>query len=192
MLWERLPLFAVETGRSSPLLRTIVVMVIFVLLTGITSHPSQSHEGATGIVKERMTAMSEMACAMKLIGQMTKELAPLEPEQVGVLARSIASRAAAIPDQFPDTADSRGGHKTDARLSVWARWKDFVSRAQRLEDEAEQLASLARAADATSIAAQFKRTDKTCSLCHKKFRAKKNRTGPSMDRDCSLTTFEGR
>ena len=128
----------------------------------------------------------------KLVGQMVKERRPLVPEEVEVLARSIASRAAAVPDQFPDTADSREGHKTEARLSVWERWKDFVSRAQRLEEEAGQLASLARAADATSIAAQFKRMGKTCSICHKRFRAKKKkRTGSSADRDCDLATLQG-
>ncbi len=175
---------------ASPLSRRLgtgVWLALCLSLLSVVMYQSEAHEGATGIVKKRMDAMSEMACAMKIIANMVKERRELDLNEVAVLGRTIASRAADIPTQFPDTADSRTGQRTEARPTIWERWPEFTSRAQRLEEEGEHLVATARTGTASAIGSQFKSLGKACRSCHKDFRKKKK--GPeaasSSENDCT-------
>lgn len=174
---------------KAPLLRYVQVCVLSTLsmaFLSVINHEPKAHEGATGIVKERMDAMSEMACAMRLVADMVKGRRELEPRDTEVLAQTITAHAAEIPSLFPDTQDSREGRGTEARSSIWDRWTEFVSRAQRLEEQGERLGALARVEDESAVEMQFKTLGKSCRSCHKDFRRKKKkRRASSSGEDCS-------
>ena len=125
-----------------------------------------AHEGATGIVKQRMDEMEQIGRAVKRINdrlEFKRGLADIARD-----AEEIRAAASRMPSLFPP--GSRDGH-SDATPAVWERWPQFVAAAATLEKEAEKLAATARSE--APIAAQFRLTTRACSGCHDVFRSKR-------------------
>ena len=132
--------------------------------------PSQSpaHEGATGIVKERMDAMTEAGKAMKDAGERIRSKGDLAGVKDDALA--VAVVAAKIGAQFPVGSDR---HPTDARPEIWTHWDDFNARAQALERESRSLAAAVDAGDPGAIARRFQAVGHACANCHEAYRFKR-------------------
>jgi cytochrome c556 len=136
----------------------------FALLT----HTSSAHEGAVGIVKERMDAMTEAGKAMKEAGERiraNRDLAGIKDD-----AEIVAAMAARIGRQFPPGSDQR---PTDARPEIWAHWVDFSERAWTLERESAALATAADTGDPGAVGKQFRTVARACSDCHDQYRVKR-------------------
>ncbi|HEY8565752.1 MAG TPA: cytochrome c [Beijerinckiaceae bacterium] len=131
----------------------------------VSGGTASAHEGATGIVKERMDQMEALARAMKRIDQQLK--GKRDPAKIATDAELIRAAAVAMPALYPP--GSRDGH-TEATAAVWEKWPAFVAAAQLLAQEAEKLAAEARSAP-EGAAAQFRAVARTCSACHKVFKA---------------------
>ena len=116
---------------------------------------AEANEGATGIVKQRMDAMSVMARAMKKV------------------ADELIRHATEIPPLFPDNDHSRNG-RTEALPSVWARWPQFEALAGRLRSVDYALKAAAESGDRGAITRQFTATAKVCRDCHSDFRKPKD------------------
>jgi cytochrome c556 len=81
---------------------------------------SAAHEGATGIIKERMDAMQTISQTMKSIRQQieaNRNLAAVPEEAARIQA--IAKR---IPSWFPPGSITK---PTDALPVIWQRWGNF-------------------------------------------------------------------
>ena len=128
---------------------------------------SLAHEGATGIVKQRMDEMEPIGRAVKrIIDRLKSERALAE---IAREAEEIRAAAARMPSLFPP--GSRDGH-SEATPAVWERWPEFVAAARALEGAAEKLAVTARSGPDAAIAEQFRATTRACSGCHDVFRVK--------------------
>ena len=160
-------------GRSGPVTVAAVLQTLGVLLLTIVS--VHAHDGATGIVKQRMDAMSEMGKAGKAIGAMLKGRSPLDAAAIEDMATAIGEEAAQIPDLFPDTELSRHGAETEALATIWERWARFEALAARLERESTALADAATSGDERQLAERFSAVRVTCRGCHDEFRKKKRR-----------------
>ena len=126
------------------------------------------HEGATGIVKQRMDEMVQIGRAVKRINDRLESKRGLA--DIARDAEEIRAAASKMPSLFPP--GSRDGH-SDATPAVWERWPRFVAAAEALEMEAEKLAATARSGPEAPIAAQFRLTTRACSGCHDVFRSKR-------------------
>ena len=129
---------------------------------------AQAHEGATGIVKERMDAMEDMAKAMKEIRR--RMLANRDLRGIASEAARIASAAQRLPQLFPP--GSNGG-PSEALPSVWRQWPKFQAEAERLVQETGKLAQSAASGDPKEVAAQYRSAGQVCLDCHETFRAKR-------------------
>src|SRR5258707_397237 len=127
-----------------------------------------AHEGATGIVKERMDAMESMAKAMKAIDRRIKAKGNLAA--IADDASRIHTIGARIPQQFPSGTHQ---HPSEALPAIWRQWPSFEAKAAQFETESAKLASLAASGDAHSITAQYRAVAQSCSGCHQDFRAKR-------------------
>ena len=126
-----------------------------------------AHEGATGIVKERMVAMTESAKAMKAAAEAiraNRNLASVSDD-----AKTVAANAARIAALFPPGSVQQ---PTDAKPEIWSNWDDFRGRAAQLANESGKLAAAADTGDPTAVAAQFRVVGKTCAGCHELYRIK--------------------
>lgn len=80
---------------------------------------AHAHEGATGIVKERMDAMTESGKAMKAATESiraNRDLASIKGD-----ALAISATAARIAALFPPGSDQK---PTDAKPEIWTHWDD--------------------------------------------------------------------
>lgn len=128
-----------------------------------------AHEGATGVVKVRMDAMSEIADDMKLIGRGLRS-GTLDAAAGADAANRIAAHAADIPEQFrePNT-----DHPSEALPAIWDEFERFSAIAGELEVHAAAFVVEAGAgADSDDLNAAFRLMGATCSACHEDFRLK--------------------
>jgi cytochrome c556 len=129
-----------------------------------------AHEGATGVVKERMDLMKRQQKDMKLIGDMAKGKKPFDAAKATEAARDIGETARKIHELFPEGSD--GGH-SEALPAIWQEWDRFTGNADDLEHVANALAlSLGDAANG-AWKAEFQKVTDACKSCHQDFRAKK-------------------
>ena len=131
------------------------------------------HEGATGIVKERMEAMKEVGRSSKSINQMFKGKRTYSGSEIAALSSRISEHAARIPELFPDRPDSRHGAKTQALPAIWEEWAQFLDLARSMERESQKLGETAATGERAAVRAQLRVLGRTCSGCHDQFRQKK-------------------
>jgi cytochrome c556 len=132
-----------------------------------SSSLSPAHEGATGVVKQRMDDMKKIGRALKRTGERLKSKRGLG--EIAKDAEEMRVTAERMPSLFPP--GSGGGH-SEAKAAVWDRWPDFVAAARLFEQEADKLAAAARSGSDPAIAAQFQAVTRACSACHETFKSK--------------------
>src|SRR5215210_3760577 len=128
-------------------------MARFRLLLGaallLAGSPAQAHEGATGIVKERMDAMEDMAKAMKEIRR--RMLANRDLPGIASEAARIGALGERLPELFRPGSN---GRPSEALASVWQQWPKFQAEAERLVQETGKLARSAASGDPKPTAGQ--------------------------------------
>lgn len=138
-----------------------------------------AHTGASGIVKERMDAMSVLGEHAKTVGDMLKGKTTFDGEAVEMAASAFIEHGEKIPAHFPDTEASRNGSKTEALPEIWTEWDDFVTLATRFTEDSRALAAIATKLNASEqsneeksrvVRSAFFRAVKNCSGCHERFR----------------------
>lgn len=144
------------------------VIATTVILATVTA---VAHQGATGIVKERMETMSAIARELKTLAAMVKS-----NEVDGTAAKEIGARVAEdarrVPDQFPEGSLS---DVSEARDTIWTDFADFEDKSADLATAAAALAERdAASLDRTALAQALKRMGRTCKSCHESYRLKKN------------------
>ena len=129
-----------------------------------------AHEGATGVVKERMDLMKRQQDDMKLLGDMAKGKTSFDPVKAAEAARDVSITAKKIHELFPEGS---AGHPSDALPSIWKEWDRFAGNATSLESAADELASSIDGNAAQGWKAGFQKLTDACKSCHQDFRAKK-------------------
>jgi cytochrome c556 len=100
-----------------------------------------AHDGATGVVKERMDLMEDLAAAMKSIAAMLRGKEPYRPQKVKSLAREIEGHGReALTGLFPTGSLEA---PTGAQPSIWTEWTRFRGLAEELSERAAALAAAA-------------------------------------------------
>lgn len=150
---------------TTTLRNTLLILCCAGLALATASVPA--HEGATGIVKERMDYMKSLGEASKAIGAMYKGEAPYDGASLLSHAETLAARSDRLLDYFPEGSLE---HPSEALPEIWEDWTGFRELAGQLQVDAALLAELARGDERRETRAQFARTGRTCSRCHQRFR----------------------
>jgi len=142
----------------------IVKWALGALAIAAACTPSAGHDHATGLVKDRMEAMTSMAKRQKAISQHIKdkrELATIKAD-----AEAIASLASHIPHLFPAGSTQA---PTQARGTIWQNVSDFESKARALETASRALAAT-NPGDFGALRLTAAAVTRECSGCHEKYR----------------------
>lgn len=100
-------------------------------LTGSIAFGAYAHGGATGIVKERMDAMLDMAKSMKVLVATFKGATKYNADSVRSAAAKIRDHAGDnIVSKFPEGSLKHG---SEARPEIWQDWSRFTTMAKDLE-----------------------------------------------------------
>ena len=154
--------------------------VVATVVSGITLLPMESSHAASSeeVIKARVAFMEDE------LGGQWKTLAAYGKSGSGSLvdveksARALVDLTKKIPAHFPkDTG--RGNYPDDvtrALPAVWKNWEGFQKDIQRLADESETLARLAKEGNKDAVvtmigtSGSYARTKIGCAECHETFR----------------------
>ncbi|WP_223479770.1 c-type cytochrome [Oricola indica] len=146
-------------------------LIAAALIVSAISGTALAHSGATGIVRQRMDLMGEIADRMKDLGAMIRGRENFDPEVAGSAADALAGHAGEMLSLFPE--GSAGG-TSEARPAIWVDWQEFEGLAGALEEKASALSSVAQEAESVDeIRLLFADMGRTCSQCHEDFRLTK-------------------
>lgn len=144
---------------------------LVLLVSGVV----HSHNGATGIVKQRMDAMGDMGDRSAEVADMFKGKTAFDKQLIAAAADSFIEHGMEMPGLFPDNKMSRTGSQTEALPAIWSRWEEFTELADDLVTRSESLQALVETTDEPrTLKRAFFRTTKSCSGCHKQFRKPKD------------------
>ena len=155
-------------SRSASAIAASVLLVFGIGLGGVLAH-----EGASGVIKQRMDAMEVMAKAMKTVGGMVRGKAGYDAATAMASARAIGAHSGIVMTKlFPNGSLHP---PSEAKPDIWRDWAKF-------EQEARDLGVAAKDFEATIVAGQdvpapmrtaFHRLSRNCVSCHESFRQKK-------------------
>ena len=137
------------------------------LALAATSLSVLAHEGATGVVAERMASMKEIARHMKGFNAALKTRSSVTPEMVAH-AEGIHRRVDDLNKMFP--AGSDHGH-TEAKPDIWRDPKKFEAMVVAFDADAKALVAASRSGDYGRVKSQFAAVARQCQSCHESFRA---------------------
>lgn len=145
-------------------------VIIAALIFNVAGVNVFAHSGATGIVKERMDAMSSISKNAKQISLMLKGKSQYNIDTIAISSREITAHAKAFPKMFPEGSTD---HPSEAAPAIWERSDEFSKKAQELIDFANDLTLLAKNnSEPTAIKEAFSKVKNTCKSCHSDFRIK--------------------
>lgn len=119
-------------------LKTTIITMTALSIGVMTTSFVLAHGGATGIVKERMDAMTAISKANKTLGAMFKGEAAYDAAIVREAATIINGHGGeAMTKLFPEGS---GGMPSEALASVWEDWETFEALAGDLTTYSQALA----------------------------------------------------
>lgn len=97
----------------------------------VISGASLAHDGATGVVRERMDGMVALGDAVRNITPIMRGQTSYDADAVSDFARVIQDHSGdAMTSLFPEGS---AGDPSEARETVWSDWEEFEQLALRLE-----------------------------------------------------------
>ena len=151
---------------SIPRRRIAAISLAVLLAAGAAA----AHEGATGVVAQRMDAMKQMGRHMKALGTMLAGKTAFDRETAKRLAETMHEHCEHVMHLFPVGSD---GHHTEATRAVWDRRPEFDARMRSFDAAVEALVAAAASGEKAGLETEFKRVAQECSGCHDDFRRKK-------------------
>jgi cytochrome c556 len=148
---------------------TLLAATATIWAAAMAAVPIAAHEGATGIIKQRMDAMEQLAQMIKSIEERAGrggEFATIAND-----AASLKLLTAKMPEMFPPGSDQ---HPSDVNKAVWTRRAEFDAINRKLEQALGQMAVAAERGDRTLLAAELRQAKQTCLDCHAVFRTKRS------------------
>jgi cytochrome c556 len=145
-------------------------ILISIVVTGAIASAAFAHEGhdhATGVVRERMIAMTSMGQSLLAISKRLR--ANKELDKIADDARVIHELAGNLPKQFPPGSTQ---YPTAAKPAIWQDWATFEGHAKKLEAETGKLMNL-KVGDGSELRAQFRAIAQACDGCHETYRRPK-------------------
>ncbi|SCA56059.1 Cytochrome c [Candidatus Terasakiella magnetica] len=150
--------------------KTLMVAAICGAVFTFSTAVTQAHDGATGVIKERMDMM-------KLIAKNTKRIAPIamgsedmDLKAVEESAGYIAKTAADVIMRFPKGSTSM---VSEAKENIWTDWDKFAASMKSLSQDAAALEKLAKEGEEFELTDAFGKMASNCKKCHTDFRMKK-------------------
>jgi len=142
---------------------TTAILAAFIMI-GFGVQQIAAHDGATGVVKQRMDSFKASQGHLKAISQL---MMMEEFDEIIDRAGKMREWGRMIPDAFPEGS---GGGVSDARPEIWENFSDFSAKANDQVTALDRLIVAAEAGDPDAVEAAFKAVAGTCKACHMQYR----------------------
>ena len=147
-----------KTNKKFVMLNSIILL-IFVLV-----NPTFAHEGATGVVKERMDKFKMSKNMMKQINVSLREN---DFENIEKSAQQLLSWSKEMSKYFPEGSDAS---PSEASKNIWLDPNGFSKAIKNFEEASLELVNQAQAGNSEDSIQAFRNLANTCKGCHQKFR----------------------
>ncbi|WP_011578860.1 MULTISPECIES: c-type cytochrome [Chelativorans] len=142
--------------------------VLLVLLAGlVVGGGSVAHEGATGVVAERMHGMKSMAEDMKALAEMLDGKRPFSADDAKARVASLHHTCHQAQDLF---SNGKNDHASRALPAIWEHPDAFAAAMAGFDRAVEALMTATQTASLESLRAPFLDVGRQCSSCHEDFR----------------------
>lgn len=141
----------------------IRMTLVSAVLLGIQG--AQAHEGATGVVKERM---DRFKASKESVKQIKRTLKTEDWSVVQQEAKDLQRWASEMSDFFPEGSN---GKPSEAKDNVWSDWDGFLRSVESYQEGTEKLVEASSNKSLEATATAFKATLKSCKSCHNDFKA---------------------
>jgi cytochrome c556 len=126
-----------------------------------------AHEGATGVIAERMAAMKNMGRELKAIGEMLVGQTPFDAAAILRHAKALHENCHRASDLFPPGSID---HHSKALSAVWEKPEEFQREMQQLHRATEAFLEESAEADRAALIASVEQIEQICNHCHEAFR----------------------
>jgi cytochrome c556 len=138
--------------------RAAAIFLAVLLAAGVAA----AHEGATGVVAQRMDIMKQMGQHMKALGTILAGKTAFDQATAKRLAETMHEHCEHVMHMFPPGSD---GHHSAANRAAWERLPEFDARMRRFDAAVEELVTVAASGEKTRLEAEFKAVGHECSGC---------------------------
>ncbi len=145
-------------------------VAILLLAANLAGSAVFAHEGATGVVKQRMDTMKRLGKKMKTLKPLVQNAYDFDAERVASLAQEIQAISDQVEPGFPEGSNQ---HPSEALPVIWEDWDRFTDLILQMRVASARLGEIATDGDQRSAWQQFKVLGKTCRSCHTDFREEK-------------------
>ena len=141
----------------------------FILILFLISFPffSYSHEGATGIVKERMDKFQESKNLMRTIN---KSLSDNNFDIIKQSAEKLNKWAIEMHKYFPKGSEANSSNKSQASDNIWSDPEGFKKAVKKFEITSAKLIKISQNKNIDDTVSSFREVAASCKGCHKQFR----------------------
>ena len=142
----------------------IAVAVFALIMLPTAEHAAHAHQGATGIVKERMDEFQKARGQMK---QIRRALESQDFAAIATLSDDMMPWAHNMAEAFPEGSDIAPSE------ALPAIWQDKAGFAQAISDYGDAITALnlaAQSGENDAVRTGFKRLGSTCKSCHSTYR----------------------
>ena len=141
--------------------------IIFILILMIFSFNVSSHEGATGIIKERM---DNFKSSQKKLKQIKNSLNKPDFETIQNLSKELENWGSEMVNFFPKDSMASVSNKSQASNDIWNNFDQFKQLAYNFEKASNNLHQISKNKDSQNLKEAFYKLAGTCSACHKSFK----------------------
>lgn len=143
----------------------VIAVAVFALsVLPSAEHAAYAHQGATGIVKERMDEFQKARGQMK---QIRRALESQDFAAIAALSDDMMPWAHNMAEAFPEGSDIAPSE------ALPAIWQDEAGFAQAISDYRDAITALnlaAQSGDNDAVRTGYKRLGSTCKSCHSTYR----------------------
>ena len=144
-------------------MKKMLLKIGFILLATPTAFVF-AHDGATGIVKERMDMFKKNQNNLKVI---KSHIRSEDYDSIMKLADEIRDWAVKMPEYFPEGSNNK---PSEASPAIWADFGGFKDAALKNEKAAEKLVAAAQAENRNEVVESFKAVAASCKSCHQSYK----------------------
>ena len=134
------------------------------IITPLAISSANAHQGATGIVKERMDAFSEARGQMK---QLRGAIGGSEFEAITDITARMQIWADKMADYFPEGSDQS---PSEAAPAIWSDPDGFAAKIVSYQTSIRALGDAASSGDRDSTIKAFSALGQSCKSCHQTYR----------------------
>ena len=130
-----------------------------------------AHQGASGIVLERMQSMEALSTSMKALSPIVRGQAAFDADAISPFLPALSHLTAEqMVAYFPTGTD---GGTSEAAETIWSDAAGFAAEAQAFEASVATLFAAVEAGDADGFNTAFRSVAGSCKSCHQSYRISK-------------------